>query len=249
MNQKESSVLFSLKELMTLEQDRVRQEEDLERQAEAAIATRQREEQERRAREEEARMRAEEEARRQSEQRAREENARIEAIRQAEIERARLDAENAARLEQMKRLQDHEAELARLSQDRGKKRLRGIVAGTIALFVVALGAGGFVIHRQAEQQRALEGQLAGLESDRDALNDKLIHATTPEQRAALQAQLDQKDQQIQALQHQSSSTPKATATGTGTGAVTTRPVTTTRATATATVPCPKDFDPLNPCLR
>lgn len=244
MNQKDSSVLFSLKELMTLEQDRVRQEEELERKAEEAILTRQREEHARQVRAEEERARVEAEQRRQIEQRAREEQARIEAIRQAEIERARLDAENAARLEQMKRQQEHEAELVRLSQDRGKKRLRGLVAGTIVMLVVALGAGAFVIRGQMERQRALEGQLAGLESDRNALQQKFNDAPTPEQRAALQAQLDEKDQQIKALQARGAATPQiATAT-------TARPIPTVRATATATAtPCAKDYDPLNPCLR
>ena len=36
--QKESSVLFSLKELMNLEEDRIRQEEDTKRKAEEADA-------------------------------------------------------------------------------------------------------------------------------------------------------------------------------------------------------------------
>ena len=35
--QKESSVLFSLKELMNLEEDRIRQEEDTKRKAEEAL--------------------------------------------------------------------------------------------------------------------------------------------------------------------------------------------------------------------
>ncbi|HEU4409658.1 MAG TPA: hypothetical protein VFS43_30670, partial [Polyangiaceae bacterium] len=51
--QKESSVLFSLKELVSLEEDRVNQEK-LARQQEEARRRREREEQERRAREEEA---------------------------------------------------------------------------------------------------------------------------------------------------------------------------------------------------
>ncbi|CAN5726654.1 hypothetical protein BH09MYX1_BH09MYX1_28780 [soil metagenome] len=245
MNQKESSVLFSLKELMTLEEDRVRHEEELEKRAGEAIALRQREEQDRRAREDEARMRTEAEERRQAEQRKREADARVDAIHQAEMERARLDAENSARLEQMTRLQAHETELLALNQDRGKKRLRAVVAGTIALLVVAIGVGGFVIHGQAERQRALEAQLSGLESDRDTLQHKIDGATTPEDRAALQAQLDLKDQQIKALQTQSTQ-PQHTAT---TPTARPQPTVRTTATATATVPCAKDFDPLNPCLR
>ena len=59
--QKESSVLFSLKELMNLEEDRIRSEE-ADRAAQAAAAEQARLEAERTAREaEEARIRAEEE--------------------------------------------------------------------------------------------------------------------------------------------------------------------------------------------
>ena len=82
--QKESSVLFSLKELMNLEENRIKEEE-------AEKAARARAEAERKAREdaerraaEERRLREEEEARRGEEQRKREELARVEAIRLGE---------------------------------------------------------------------------------------------------------------------------------------------------------------------
>ena len=80
--QKESSVLFSLKELMNLEEDRIKTEEtskaEQARQAEQA-----RLDAERAAREaEEARIHAENEKRRLEESRQREETARLEAIRQ-----------------------------------------------------------------------------------------------------------------------------------------------------------------------
>ena len=97
--QKESSVLFSLKELMNLEEDRIKTEE-ADRAAQAAAAERARQDAERQAREaEQARIRAEEERRRAEEQRSREEAARLEAIRVAEIEKARVEAEQRARLE------------------------------------------------------------------------------------------------------------------------------------------------------
>src|SRR5215467_7664113 len=97
--QKESSVLFSLKELMNLEEDRIKNEE-AEKAAASAAAEKARADAGLVAREaEEARIRAEEERRRMEEARAREEAARLEAIRHAEVEKARVDAENRARLE------------------------------------------------------------------------------------------------------------------------------------------------------
>lgn len=240
---KDSSVLFSLKELMTLEEQRVQHELELERQAEAAILAREREEHARRVREDDERRAKEDEARRVAAQRAREEEARLEAIRHAEIERARLDAANAARLEELKREQAHQADLARLTQDRGKKRLRWLIAGTVALLVAVSVGGGLVIRAQAAHQRELEGRLASLESDRADLQAQADRATSPEERARLQAELDRKDQQIRDLQSQGATKPPPTATTAA------RPIPHPTATTTATQkPCVKDMDPLNPCL-
>ena len=106
--QKESSVLFSLKELMNLEEDRIKQEdEEKKRRAEAEVQSRV--EAERRARDQEQmRLSAEEERRRSEEQRKKEEAARVEAIRHAEIEKARVEAEQRARMEAMTKQQEHE---------------------------------------------------------------------------------------------------------------------------------------------
>src|SRR5213078_3145418 len=75
--QKESSVLFSLKELMNLEEDRIR-EEEADKARRAKVEQEARDTAERAAREaEERRLRDEEERRRQEEQRKREEVARV----------------------------------------------------------------------------------------------------------------------------------------------------------------------------
>lgn len=195
--QKESSVLFSLKELMNLEEDRIRQEEDQKRRAEEEAA-RARAEAERRVREEEeARIRAAEEKRRGEEQRSREEAARLEAIRHAEVEKARLDAENAARIEQMRHQQEHERQLAMVTQDKSKKRLVLIAVGIGVLFIVGLVGGVVALTNAAKQKEQLQAQLTDLTSKQEEnqrkmneLNDKLAKATTPEEKAALQAQLD-----------------------------------------------------------
>src|SRR5450755_6918 len=98
-DQKESSVLFSLKELMGLEEDRIREEEaDKSRRAKAEAEAR--EAQERTVREaEERRLRDDEERRRQEELRKREEATRLDAIRHGELEKAKSETEHRSRME------------------------------------------------------------------------------------------------------------------------------------------------------
>ena len=120
--QKESSVLFSLKELMNLEEDRIKQEdEDKKRRAEAD--SRARADAERRARDQEqARLAAEEERRRGDETRKKEEAVRLEAIRHGEIQRARVEP-NSARME-AHQAAEHERHITSLKQDEHKKKLQ-----------------------------------------------------------------------------------------------------------------------------
>lgn len=140
--QKESSVLFSLQELFSLEQDRIKQEED-DKKRRADAEARAREDAERRAREEEqARLQAEEERRRSDEARKREETARLEALRQAEIERARIEAERQAQIEAMKAQQAHQMELAKLKDNKHKKRLTMGIAAAIAVLLIGGTVGG-----------------------------------------------------------------------------------------------------------
>lgn len=185
--QKESSVLFSLKELMSLEEDRIKQEEDDRRRKEEA-EQQARLDAERRAREaEEARMRGEEERRRQEEQRLREEQARVDAIRQAEIEKARHEAEQQARLRAMQQQQDHERQLVALSQDKQKKNLTYIAVGIGAVLVFGGVGGGYAFYSHAKEQeriqalkdeeiRQKEEQLNKLMADLKAQNDAVSQA-------------------------------------------------------------------------
>lgn len=210
--QKESSVLFSLKELMNLEEDRIKQEEDTKRRAEEEAA-RVRAEAERRAREEEeARLRAIDDKRRAEEQRTREESARLEAIRHGEVEKARVEAENHARMEQMRHQQEHERQLAMVTQDKSKKRL---VLIAVSIGVVALGGligAAVFISGQLKKSQDLQAQMQALQAQNDEnnrkmndLNDKLSHATSPEERAALEAQLDDAKKKQAELQDQTNS--------------------------------------------
>jgi colicin import membrane protein len=186
--QKESSVLFSLKELMNLEEDRIKQEESA-RQRQAAAENQARLDAERRARDqEEARLNAEQERRRSDEQRVREDAARLEAIRQAEIEKARLDAENAARTEQLKHQQEHERQIKALSQDKHKKRLTLIVTLSLIGLVVALVGGGWYIKSQSDAR------------DAEALAHRQEMAAQQAQYEKLQSQLQGQMDQVTQLE-------------------------------------------------
>lgn len=186
--QKESSVLFSLKELMSLEEDRIRQEED-KRQREVRAQEDARLEAERRAREaEESRIRAEEERRRMEEQRSREETARLDAMKHAEVERARLDAENAARMEAMKHQQDHERQLEAIREGQGKKKAIYGVFGIAGVLVLAIVLGGLYLkssNEKAAQEKARQSQELG-ERDR--------------QIASIKAELDKKNEAVSDLE-------------------------------------------------
>jgi colicin import membrane protein len=157
--QKESSVLFSLKELMNLEEDRIKAEEaDKEARAKADAERRAAEERARREAEE-RRLQDEEEARHADEVRRREEATRLEAIQRAEIEKGRAESEQRARMAQIAAQQAHERSLAELQQDKGKKRL---TYAAIVLGVVLVGGGiitAVTVSKAKEEQQAREAVL------------------------------------------------------------------------------------------
>jgi colicin import membrane protein len=229
--QKESSVLFSLKELMSLEEDRIRTEE-AERSAQAAAAEKARLEAERQAREaEEARIRAEEERRRLDEQRSREETARLEAIRVAEIEKARIDAEQRARLEAMTQQQQHERSLAAIHGDEHKHKLRKMLIGVAIAVPLIGGLAGFLVYQDyqakqtqqaamvAEQQRLadekkkLEASLLEQQKKVDSLLADLTNAKDDATRAQLQKQLQEEQQKQQQMRGTGGTRPAAGGAG------------------------------------
>ncbi len=206
--QKESSVLFSLKELMSLEEDRIRTEEadkaarvraDEEARRAAELAARQAEE---------SRIYAEEERRRAEDQRQREEAARLEAIRQAEVERARLEAEGQARIAAMAAQQSHERQLAAIKTDEGKKSLRNILIGVVVAVLAIGGISGVLVYQGYQKSQAelaakeadakkskeelekLQKQLAEQDSKVKGLEGSLANAKDETEKAKIQAQLD-----------------------------------------------------------
>ena len=206
--QKESSVLFSLKELMNLEEDRIKQEdEDKKRRAEADA--RARADAERRARDQEqARLAAEEDRRRGDEQRKKEEAVRLEAIRQGEIERARVEAENRARMEALSKQQEHERHITSLKQDEHKKKLqRNLMLAVGGGAIVVFGGLGLYFGKirpeaeareaqtraalvaQAEETKRAQQQLADSTAKVNDLLSQLSSAQDDKTRAELKAKL------------------------------------------------------------
>jgi colicin import membrane protein len=206
--QKESSVLFSLKELMNLEEDRIR-EEEAQKEAQAKAALEAKLAAERAARQaEEARLRSEEEARRQEEVRRKEDAMRLEAIKMGELEKARAEAEHRARMQAMSAQQAHEQTLAALTQDKHKKRLQIIVGIAVGILLVG-GVGGGIAFKQHQdeaakralilenQRKETEERLRRLQADFDMANRKeqelqasLANAKDEATRAKLQAELE-----------------------------------------------------------
>ena len=151
----ESSVLFSLDEILRLENERILAEEqqrlsevrkEEERRAAAARA-----EQESEAR----RLQDLDEARKAKELNRREEAAKLEGVRLSEIEKVRSEAELQARMSLLAQNQRHEERLAALQQDRSKKLLSRTLFGMVLLGMIGAG----VTYYQAEKQ----GQRAELE--------------------------------------------------------------------------------------
>ena len=205
---KESSVMFSIKELMSLEKER-EQEQETERAEKAAAAERARVEGERAAREaEQARLRAEEERRRADELREREEAARLEAIRHAELERTRLEAAQRAKIEEMAVLQKLEADKRALDHDKSKKRLSMALFGGGAVALLLIGGIGFSFWKaqteraqsdaitraqlQQMQERAnkLEQEIEAQRKKEQELQSRLASAKDDATRAEVQRQLD-----------------------------------------------------------
>lgn len=191
---RENSVLFSLRELRTIEENRVQEEEEAARTAEEA-RIRARMDEERRVREEaEARLRAEQE----EEKRIREmeaHRAHDEKVRVGEAA-ARAQAEHNARLEQ-DRLQ-HEMEIRR--QEVAKKRPTWllVVAGVL---VAAIGISIYLIiqrNKENERKAAENAELQRQNDEKEAIikaNKEQID-TLNASMAQLQGQLDDLDKQL-----------------------------------------------------
>lgn len=148
--QRENSVLFSLKELRNIEDDRVRQEEE---------AARQRAEEEKRALQESARLMKVEEERLIREERDRQERMQQEKERQIREEQLRLDeAERKAKIDAAARLEETriKAEAEARAQLQGKKPPVAMILGSVATVLVLAGAALAYVFLVVIPQRDLE---------------------------------------------------------------------------------------------
>jgi multidrug efflux pump subunit AcrA (membrane-fusion protein) len=208
----DTSVLFSLNQIMNAHESRLRDEQE-------AIARR--EEAERKAREDSARREASERAaraREEAEQKAREEaqrraeEARLEAMRLAAVERARIEAETQARIEMMQKAAEHERALEAMRADAQKKRLERSVmtslAGAVALFGVATGVYFGKLAPEAEAQIIEQSaRIAAIQEESGKLRTKVDENERRIEQAA-------KDVEEAAKKLDGKEIPKPSATGT-----------------------------------
>ena len=152
----ENSVLFSLKELRRLEDERVKAEGDARR-AQAEAERRARVEAEQRARDEETRRAREEEERQRRAESEREARQREDRLRVEEAERrARVEGELKLREQQLLGEQRQ-----RHAQRRRFGRSAGMAAATGALLLVVVGGGLTAwASRQHQEKQALEREIA-----------------------------------------------------------------------------------------
>ncbi|MEO5725913.1 MAG: hypothetical protein ABI134_16160 [Byssovorax sp.] len=168
----DTSVTFSLAELASLEQERVR-EEDLERsraREKEARALRDAETQRREA--EAARLAAESEARARREREEAAEKVRLEARERVAADVARIEVEARARLEADNAVRAHELSMLRARTETGQRRL--LTALAVALGLV-LSGGGVAAYQVSQHVAGLEKSAAlrreervSLERERDS---------------------------------------------------------------------------------
>ena len=202
----ESSVLFSLNQLMNLEQQRLREEEEAARARSLAEGAARRLAEQRAREEEEARIRAEASRRRTEEVQRREVEARLDAIRMAELEKVRIEAEQRQRIALMEQANEHERKLTALRQDRQKKRLVRIlvIGGALMSAALTAGLGVYFGHIKPEADRLHQQELADLaarEAELKKLRADYEAALAKSERAAVElAQAKDASDRIRAQQ-------------------------------------------------
>ncbi len=204
---KESSVLFSLRELRGIEDERVQEEQDAARRAEED-RVRQRLEAERRAQAEEEARRIQKETeerlvREDEERRVREEQLRQEAVER----RARVEAQAALERERVAR------ELEQRAIEAHKKRPTALIAMAVGLLIVIGGLGTFLYNQSQESDRkdreakaraeeirkgideTLQN-ISDLDTERDARRQKLLAAEDAADKAAAQKALEETEAKL-----------------------------------------------------
>ena len=207
-NMQESSVLFSLNQLMNIEQERLREEEEAERRHREGIERARLDSERLALAEQEAQIQAETARRRAEEAAKREEAPRLEAIQLAAIERARAEAENRARANAMTQQHAHEQRLAVIA---GAGRKSGLTRGAglgVALSIL-LACGGLGVYfgkikpeadlayaqkdaelaTQQDEMRRMQAALASETKRVEASQIALAKAKSDAERAAAEREL------------------------------------------------------------
>jgi len=157
--QNESSVLFNLRELMSLEEERINTEEADAKAVAEAEARRKAEEEARRKAEEEFRLKQERDAQLAEERRIRDEEERRIREREEAALRVRLESEQRARLEEQTRQLGHEEKLKQIEAQRRKGLHPAVLAAAIVLLIGA-GAGVYFGVIVPQQQKAEQARIA-----------------------------------------------------------------------------------------
>lgn len=206
---KESSVLFSLRELRDIEDQRIQEEEDAEKKAEEERIRAQMEA-ERQAREAEENARLAKESEERSRRDAAERSAREEQMRLEEAERrARVEAQAALERERLAKEMEIRAVEAQ------KKRPVALVVTMLILLVIAGGFGVFAYKRKQQSDKTkreaaeleqkvredIDKTLAKIDSlneEKEARFQKLLAAKTEEEKIEAQRQLEETERKLKA---------------------------------------------------
>jgi colicin import membrane protein len=164
-NNRESSVLFSLNELLLLERQRVEEEAAARAAARAAQLEREEAAERQRSEQKAAQQRLAEETKRADELRARAERARVEALRQAERDRVLHEVKQKARLAELALVHEHEQKLARLRRESSTKRLKWAAAGVTCALLLVTAGGAAAFNRYVTQSEAEKVALARAQLD------------------------------------------------------------------------------------
>lgn len=180
MTRTESSALFSLKELLTLEEARIADEEDARAKRRAARAAEEREAEARARRDEAERIAAAEAARSERDRRDREQQASMQAKILAEVERERILAERRAEEERRAKEQEHARAMAVFEESRRVRtwQRRAALAASACIVTVATLVGGYFARVEPSfsaelrtkdiELAARDAELARVARDRDA---------------------------------------------------------------------------------
>lgn len=190
--QKEDSVLFSLRSLMSIEDDRVRQEDEVRRRAEAEAVLRVEEERRREVAERQQRARAEEASRAAEERARREAEAHSAREREEAALRIRLEAESRLRERELSLRMEQEQKLALIASQRRTGASPGAVALGVLALAGALGAGAFfgVVKPQQEASAAETRRAELARRDSDERRVVAERATDDARRRAAEADAD-----------------------------------------------------------